>query len=135
MRILENMKLRARTFISILIMLALPLQAALAAIMPLCAQAKNMPVVEVETQISSAMPSLIACNQHNNSHEQPGNDDGAGEEDFTLSCDGVVCHISGNGLPPAASSLNFAGGFSYAISSNSRFSSFILQQPQRPPLA
>lgn len=117
-------------------MLALPLQAALTAIMPLCAQAKNMPVIEIETQISSAMPSLIACSQHDSgSHEQPGKDDGAGEEDFALSCDGVVCHLSGNGLPPAASSLNFAGGFSYTISSNSRFSSFILQQPQRPPLA
>ncbi|SOD41673.1 hypothetical protein [Nitrosovibrio sp. Nv4] len=132
MRILENMKLRASTFISILIMLALPLQTALAAIMPLCAQAKNMPA-GLETQISSAMPTLIACSQHD-SNSHAGNDDGAGEEDFTLSCDGVVCHISGNGLPPAASSLNFAGGFSYAISSNSRFSSFILQQPQRPPL-
>jgi hypothetical protein len=129
-------------------MSALPLQGALAAIMPLCAQARNMSagledhIIPLSSVIPSAIP-LIACGQHDsNSHEQRhsglgghGDDGAANEAGFALSCDGVVCHISGNGLPSAASALNFTGGFSYPVSFNSRFSSFILQQPQRPPLA
>jgi hypothetical protein len=139
------MMLRTRTFIVILIISALPLQGALAAIMPLCAQARNM-AAGLETRlISSIMPSAIPavpCTRHDsNSHEQlhgghsnDGDDGSANEAVFALSCDGVVCHISGNGLPSVLAALNFTGGFSYPVSFNSRFSSFILQQPQRPPL-
>ncbi|MEO8165704.1 MAG: hypothetical protein ABI619_09950 [Betaproteobacteria bacterium] len=138
--ILEDMMLRTRTFILILIISALPLQGVLAAIMPLCAQARNMSAGLEAHFISSVIPSAIspvACAQHDsNSHEQLHSDDGAASEaGFAFSCDGVVCHISGNGLPSVPTALNFAGGFSYPISFNSRFSSFILQQPQRPPLA
>jgi hypothetical protein len=141
--ILEHMMLRTRTFILILIISALPLQGALAAIMPLCAQARNMSAGLEAHFISSVIPSAIppvACTQHDsNSHEQlyssHGDDGAASEAGFALSCDGVVCHISGNGLPSVPTALNFAGGFSYSISFNSCFASFILQQPQRPPLA
>lgn len=133
------MMLRTRTFILILIILALPLQGALAAIMPLCAQARNMSA-ELEAHIiplSSVIP--VACGQHDsNDHEEfqgsHGDDGAANEAGFALSCDGVVCHISGNGLPSVPAALNFTGGFSYPVSFNSRFSSFVLQQPQRPPL-
>lgn len=127
---------RVRTFILVLITLGLPVQGTLAAIMPLCAQAQNISA-GLETQTPSAVPSPSACSQHDGgNHKQPGSADNAGDEaEFILSCDGVVCHISGNGLPPAASPLDFAGGFSYTILSNSPFSSYILQQPQRPPLA
>ena len=142
------MMLRTRAFILILIMSALPLQGALAAIMPLCAQARNMSagleahIIPLSSVVPSAIPP-VACGQHDsNSHEQLhgghggyGDDGVANEAGFTLSCDGVVCHISGNGLPSVPTALNFAGGFSYPFSFNSRFSSFILQQPQRPPLA
>ncbi|WP_074707087.1 hypothetical protein [Nitrosospira multiformis] len=134
------MMLRARIFLSILIMLSLPLQSALAAIMPLCAQARNISVSGApENQIDHEAPSA-ACPLHDNSNHkqpdrQPGGDNAEGEADLTLSCDGVVCHISGNGLPSAASALNLPGGFSYAILPISRFSSLVLQQPQRPPLA
>jgi hypothetical protein len=138
------MMLRTRTFILILIISALPLQGALAAIMPLCAQAGNMSVGLEAHLISSVIPSAIppvACAQHGNnsqlhsSHGDDGDDGAASEGGFALSCDGVVCHISGNGLPSVPTALNFAGGFSYPVSFNSRFSSFILPQPQRPPLA
>ena len=114
-------------------MLGLPVQGTLAAVMPLCAQAQNI-FAGLETQTASAVQSPPFCTQHDgDNHEQPGN---AGDEtEFILSCDGVVCHISGNGLPPAASPMDFVGGFSYTIVSSSRFSSYILQQPQRPPLA
>jgi hypothetical protein len=138
--ILDDMMLRTRTFILILIISALPLQGALAAIMPLCAQARNMSA-ELEAHmipLSSVIP--VACGQHDsNGHEQlhgsHGDDGAAHEAGFALSCDGVVCHISGNGLPSVPAALNFTGGFSYPATFNSRFSSFILQQPQRPPLA
>jgi hypothetical protein len=147
--ILDNMMLRTRTFIVILIISALPLQGALAAIMPLCAQARNMAAGLETPLISSIMPTAIPaipavpCTQHDsNSHEQlhggysnDGDDGSANDAVFALSCDGVVCHISGNGLPSVPVALNFTGGFSYPVSFNSRFSSFFLQQPQRPPLA
>ncbi|MEO8991975.1 MAG: hypothetical protein ABI271_03335 [Nitrosospira sp.] len=139
------MMLRKDTFILILIMLALPLQGALAAIMPLCAQAMNMSVgLEAHAaQLSYAIPSAslpFACGQHeSNSHEQfhsgHGDDGTESEAGFVLSCDGIVCHISGNGLPSAPAALDFAGEFSYATSFNSHFFSLSLQQPQRPPLA
>jgi hypothetical protein len=127
---------RVRTFIIVLVMLALPVEGVLAAIMPLCAQAQNISAVP-ETQIPSAIPSVSACAQHDgDKHNQPGSTNSAVDiADFSLSCDGVVCHITGSGLPPAASAIDFTGGFSYTILSNSPFSSHILQQPQRPPLA
>lgn len=142
MRILNNMVLSARTFTLILIMLALPLQGALAAIMPLCAQvepAKNRSS-GLETQIHPGMlmsssPST-ACAEHDMvSHEQTVNNKGASDEmALNLPCDGVVCHINGSGLPPATSALNPASGFSFAEPFSFRFTSFILQQLQRPPL-
>lgn len=128
---------RARTFTLILIMLALPLQSALAAIMPLCVQAKSTTAntsieLEVDTHpIATAAP----CSQHDiDAREQAANDSTTDDMTFNLPCDGVVCHISASGLPSAASPLNLAGGFSYPVPSDSRFTSLALQQPQRPPL-
>lgn len=135
MRILNNMILRTRTLTLILIMLALPLQGALAAIMPLCPQAKNT-LAGLESQIHP-IATAVPCNQHNiANHEHPvSNDSTANETAFNLSCDDIVCHINGNGLPQAASALNLAGGFSYTVAFNPGFTSSILPQPQRPPLA
>ena len=129
--------LRVRTFLSILVILSLPLQSALAAVMPLCAQARNISVSGgPENQIDHEVPTcpLHDSSDHKQPDGQPGGDNAEGGADLTLSCDGVVCHISGNGLPPAASALNLPGGFSYAILSISRLSLLVLQQPQRPPL-
>ncbi len=131
--------LRERTFLLILMILSLPLQSALAAIMPLCAHARNMsgsggPGNQIDHGIPSAACPLHDSNDHKQPDGQPGGGNAEGGADLTLSCDGVVCHISGNGLPPAASVLNLPGGFSYAILPISRLSSLVLQQPQRPPL-
>lgn len=136
MRILENIMLRIRTFVLALIMLGLPLQGVLAAIMPLCAQAKNVEAGP-DAQIPSVIIPSAACTQHGDTGPGPSvdNDGPANEANFSLSCDGVVCHISGNALPAAASLLNLAGGHSYAISFDSRFTSSFPHQPQRPPLA
>lgn len=143
-RILINMRPFLRKFVLVLIMLGLPVQGALAAIMPLCvqvAQAKGT-YTGLEPQIHAdiSMPSApsAACGQHHlANHEQTVNSEGVAGDmmAYTLPCDGVVCHISGSGLPPAAYALNPISGFSYAASFTSRFTSFILQQPQRPPLA
>ena len=130
--------LRVRTFLSILIILSLPLQGALAAIMPLCAQARNIsgdPENQIDHEVPPAACPLHDRSDHKQPDRQPGGDNAEGEADLTLSCDGIVCHISGNGLPPAASALNLLGGFSYAILPISRLSSLVLQQPPRPPLA
>ncbi len=131
----------ARTFTLILIMLALPLQSALAAIMPLCAQAKNTAAstsVELEAASHPVANSASApCSQHDAAdHEQvAGNDSTTDGMTLNLPCgDGVVCHMS-SGLPSAASALNLAGGFFYPVPSDSRFTSLTLQQAQRPPLA
>lgn len=138
MRILDNLMSSARTFTLLLIMLALPLQGTLAAIMPLCAQAKNMTAntsAELETGIHP-IATAAPCSQHDiANHEQPAsNNSTADDMTFNLPCDGAVCHISASGPPPAASPLNLAGGFSYSVPSDSRFASLALQQPQRPPL-
>jgi hypothetical protein len=134
MRILKHIMLSMRTFVLILIMLGLPLQGVLAGIMPICTQAQHENTVAgLESQISSFTP----CIQHEDASHQPSTDihDAANEADFSPFCDGVVCHISGNGLPPATSLLNHAGEYSFADSFDSRFTSSIPQQPQHPPLS
>jgi len=125
-----------RKLVLVLIMVGLPLQGALAAIMPLCAQAAQVKDMSagLEEPIHSAAPT--GCSQHDTaSHPQTvNNNSNPDEAGFALSCDGIVCHISGNGLPLAASVFNLAGGFSYTVAFNPRFTSSILPQPQRPPL-
>ncbi|WP_090827412.1 hypothetical protein [Nitrosovibrio tenuis] len=126
-----------RKLVLVLTMVGLPLQAVQAAIMPLCAQAKKISAgLEAQTSSADLTPiSSSACSQHSESDEQHVNGHGTADDiAFVLSCDGVVCHISGGALPPAAAALNLADGFSYAASFNSSFTSSILPQPQRPPL-
>jgi hypothetical protein len=120
-------------------MLALPLQGALAAIMPLCAQTKNTTTdmsAELETDIHP-VATAVPCSQHDIAdHEQTaGNDSTADGMTINLPCgDGVVCHISGSAPPSTTSPLNLAGEFFYPVPSDSRFTSLALQQAQRPPL-
>jgi hypothetical protein len=58
------------------------------------------------------------------------------EADFTLKCDGVPCQASCTApIPSAASTASLGDRFSYAVPFNSRFSSLVLEQLQRPPLA
>lgn len=135
-RILINMSSSFRRLVLVLIMLGLPLQGALAAIMPLCAQVMQARDSDAAREAVVHSPSSTACSQHDADYQpQLHGNDGNTDAAFVLSCDGVVCHISGGGLPPVAASLNLAGAFSYAASFNSRFSSSLLPQPQRPPLA
>ena len=141
--ILISMKSRSRLFVVVLVMLGLPLQGALAAIMPLCTQAPQSvqphqalnPFPGFETQNHSANPAS-PCTQH----EMDNADESAPEtidqpDEMAATCDGAVCHISGNGLPAFATPVNSTGGFSYPAASSARFTSLILKQLQRPPLS
>lgn len=141
--ILNSMKSRCRLFVVALAMLGLPLQGALAAIMPLCTQAPqsaqphqgaNLFPSSEEQGHSSGL--AAPCTQHDM--------DDAGEsapetidqpDEMALACDGAVCHISGSSLPAFTPGINSTGGFSYPAASNIRFTSLILKQPHRPPLS
>lgn len=137
------MKYRSRLFVVVLVMLGLPLQGALAAIMPLCTQAPQSaqlhqaldPFPGFETQNHSSNPAS-PCTQHDTDNA----DESAPEtidqpDEMAATCDGAVCHISGNGLPVFTTPVNSTGGFSYPAASSVRFTSLILKQLQRPPLS
>jgi hypothetical protein len=120
-----------RKFILVLIMLWLPLQGAIAAIMPLCVQAK-------EIGASLDIPAVTAaCDLH---HEGDGDkaaaSSAADDATFSLPCESAHCFTSFSILLPSAYAAPIlASNSSYALSFNSRFTSSILQHPQRPPLA
>jgi hypothetical protein len=140
MRILINMGSffrKLQKLLLVVIMAGLPLQGALAAIMPLCAQTAHVLDINTQSEAMAHSATSTACSKHDaGNHPQPAaSDSGSDNAGFALSCDGVVCHISGNGLPPAAATLKPSSGLSYAISFNPRFTSSSLPQPQRPPLA
>ncbi|SFH50053.1 hypothetical protein SAMN05216299_11715 [Nitrosospira sp. Nsp14] len=145
MPILEAIMSYVRRLFLLLIMLGLPLQGALAAIMPLCTQAKSLASAhqaQAPHGVSSAPCSQHETVSHEHSIPDPGNDNygttdrnASAEAGMGLPCDGVVCHISGAGLLPAAAMLNLAGARSYPADFNSRFISLIPEQPQHPPLA
>lgn len=124
-------------------MLWLPLQGAIAAIMPLCAQAKQIGV-SLDIQAVTA-----ACDLHHDEAGQSEASQSAGQSApqlhkdgapdnmmSSLPCESLPCYAGFTTLLPSAyPALIFTGGYSYAVSFNSRFTSFILEQPQRPPLA
>ncbi|MEO7465192.1 MAG: hypothetical protein ABIV42_06940 [Nitrosospira sp.] len=112
-------------------MLWLPLQGAIAAIMPLCVQAKQLGA-------SLDIPAVTtACDLHHDDDRSAMGDGGAPDNPvFNLPCESVPCFTSFSAmLPSAYAALIFAGDSSYSASFNSRFTSIILQQPQHPPLA
>jgi hypothetical protein len=141
--VLTDMKSRSRLFVIVLVMLGLPLQGALAAIMPLCAQVSQSPQTHPALnpfpgfEAQSHSSSLASpCSQH----DMDDTDESAPEpvdqpDEMALTCDGSVCHISGSSLPAFTPQINSTGGFSYLAASNVRFTSLILNQPQRPPLS
>jgi hypothetical protein len=141
--ILVSMKFRSRLFVVVLVMLGLPLQGALAAIMPLCAQAPQSaqphqalnPFPAFETQNHSSSPAS-PCTQHDMDNAEESAPEAVDQPDeMALTCDGTVCHISGNGLPAFTVPVNSPGGFSYPAVFNIHFTSLILKQLQRPPLS
>ena len=124
--------LNKRKFLLVLLMLWLPLQGAIAAILPLCVQAKQLGA-------SLDIPVTAACDlHHDNGGDSSTMNDGSASPDMTLNlpCESVPCFTSFSAMLPSANATQiFIGGASYAISFNSRFTSAILQQPQHPPLA
>lgn len=110
-------------------MLWLPLQGAIAAIMPLCAQAK-----EIGARLD--IPAVTAaCDLHHDDNEAMMSTV-PDEATFSLPCESILCFTSFSSLLPSAYAAPIlAGHASYLIPFDSRFTSFILQQPQRPPLA
>ncbi|GAB1718951.1 MAG: hypothetical protein NTAFB09_06820 [Nitrosospira sp.] len=136
------MKSRSRLFAVVLVMLGLPVQGALAAIMPLCAQVSQsiqahpvlnpFPGFEAQNHSSSlASP----CSQHDmNDANESAPETIDQPDEMALGCDGAVCHISGSSLPAFTPQISSTGAFSYLAVSNARFTSLILKQPQRPPL-
>ncbi|MDQ3185727.1 MAG: hypothetical protein M3Q16_04560 [Pseudomonadota bacterium] len=119
-----------RKLVLVLIMLWLPLQGAIAAIMPLCVQAK-------EIGASLDIPAVTAaCDLHHDGNDKSAMSSAPDDSTFTLPCESVHCFTSFSTLLPSAYAAPLlVGNSSYAISFNSRFTSPILQQPQRPPLA
>jgi hypothetical protein len=125
--------LNKRKFLLVLLMLWLPLQGAIAAIMPLCVQAKQLGA-------SLDIPAVTAaCDLH---HDDGGDsstmNSGSASPDMTLNlpCESVPCFTSFSAMLPSANATQiFIGGASYGTSFNSHFTSAILQQPQHPPLA
>lgn len=120
-----------RKFLLVLIMLWLPLQGAIAAIMPLCVQAKQMGA-------SLDIPAVTApCDLHDEGEEASATLNAADNmTSGNLPCESLPCYASFSTLLPATyASLISTGGSSYATAFDSRFTSAILQQPQHPPLA
>lgn len=127
-----------RKLVLALIMATLPLQGALAAIMPLCAQAGQVlrPSAGVQPPVQAPVHATATpCSQHDASNGSPASQSGADHENYNLPCDDAICYISAGALPSATAPLNLFGGFSFTAPFNSRFTSSILPQLQRPPLA
>jgi len=121
------MTLFGRKLLLVLIMLWLPLQGALAAVMPLCRHENN-----TATLADASAPSAqAAC------HEMHGAMD-ADQNTTTskLPCDNCApCHAGCNApIPSVAATIIPDNSSSYAISRNSRITLFVPAQPQRPPL-
>ncbi|MBA2659206.1 MAG: hypothetical protein H0U72_06585 [Nitrosospira sp.] len=115
----------------VLIMLWFPLQGAIAAIMPLCVQAKQLGA-------NLDIPSVTAACDLHHDDDRSAMSGGSAPHDptFNLPCESVPCFTSFSAiLPSAYAALIFVSGSSYSASFNSRFTSIILQQPQHPPLA
>jgi hypothetical protein len=119
-----------RKLLLVSIMLWLPLQGAIAAIMPLCVQAKQMGA-------SLDIPAVTApCDLHDDSEEASTTHSAPDNMTSNLPCESLPCYASFSTLLPAAyASLTSTGGSSYAAAFESRFTSAIPQQPQHPPLA
>jgi hypothetical protein len=134
------------------IMLWLPLQGAVAASMSLCAKEKDIMRAEPDAQAASNtvmlpctqakdttaqsdLPAITDIEQHHTvSHDS--NQGATGEITTSLPCESAPCHSScGATIPSASSTTILTGGDSYAVLFNTRFTSLVPEQLQRPPLA
>lgn len=125
------MMLSGRNILLVLLMLWLPLQGALAAVMPLCAHEKNAGAL-LDTPVTATSNDQ----RHDACHDQSMNGATDNNAASSLPCDNCApCHSCCNAPIPSAFSTAIPGGdSSYAASLNSRFTQFVPEQPQRPPL-
>ena len=126
----EKMMLSGRKFILVLIMLWLPLQGVIAAVMPLCVQVQDIGV----NLDAPPVTTIAGDHQHDACHKQS-MDSTTDNVTSNLPCDGTPCNTCSATILSASSTAIPTGGSSYAISFNSHFTSFVLEQLQRPPLA
>ena len=126
----KKMILSGRKLILVLIMLWLPLQGGVAAVMPLCVQVKDIGV----NLDAPPVATIAGDHQHDACHKQS-MDSTMDNMTSNLPCDGTPCDTCSTMILSASSTAILAGGSSYTISFNSRFTSFVLEQLQRPPLA
>ena len=134
-------------------MLWLPLQGTLAATMSLCMKEKDIISGEPDTHATSNTGMLLCAEtrdataqsdvsaipgieqHHTISHDSA---QGVTDEITTSSqCEGVPCHASGGATIPSffSSTTMLSGVDSYTVLFNTRFTSLIPEQLQRPPLA
>lgn len=126
--------------------------------MSLCLKDKDMSIGRLDTPVApetpqagvSTIPGMLPCagtmNASSDTQEIPNPDQASRPGDGltlgitdeitpALKCDGVPCHASCTApIPSAAFTMEPGHRFSYAILFNSRFSSLVLEQLQRPPL-
>ncbi len=129
----KTMMLSGRKLILVLIMLWLPLQGVIAAVMPLCVQVKDFGV----NLDAPPVTTIAGDHQHDVCHKQSMQSMDSTIDNVTsnLPCDGTPCNTCSATILSASSTAIPTGGSSYAISFNSHFTSFVLEQLQRPPLA
>jgi len=120
------MMLSGRKLLLVLIMLWLPLQGALAAVMPQCMHENN----------ASALPDTPATPHQAACHEMNGVMDADKNAASSMPCDNCApCHAGCNAPVPSAFSTAIPDSdSSFAASLNSRVTQFVPEQPQRPPL-
>ena len=126
----KKMMLSGRKLILVLIMLWLPLQGVVAAVMPLCVQVKDIGV----NLDASPVATIAGDHQHDVCHKQS-MDSTMDNVTSNLPCDGTPCNTCSTMMLSASATAIPTGSSSYAVSFNSRFTSFVLEQLQRPPLA
>jgi len=114
------MMLSGRKLLLFLIVLWLPLQGVLAAVVPLCMHENNASTLTD----APALSPQAACHEMDQTAAS------------NLPCDNCApCHAGCNApIPSVASTIIPDSSSSYAVSHNSRIALFVPAQPQRPPL-
>ena len=123
------MMLSGRKLLLVLIMLWLPLQGVLAAVVPLCLHENNAATLALAD--ASASSAQAACHEMHGAMDVDQNTTAS-----NLPCDNCApCHAGCNApIPSIAATIIPDSTSSYATSLNTRITLFVPAQPQRPPL-